>query len=117
MTENVVNFPAHRIVREHAGVEAIELAKEKSTQKFADTITEDMIGNMVEDLENSGIDIDNEQFMKDFSLAVDSLRAAIYRHFGLEHHLHDFIDTNIKMVRMKTTVPFSEVFGEVDGED
>lgn len=101
MSENIVNFPTSRIVRESINVEAIELAKEKSTQKFADTITEDLIGNMIEDLENSGLDVDTDSFMKDFSLTVDSLRATVYRHFSIDHHLHEFIDNNVKMVKKK----------------
>ena len=51
MNDKVVNFPSHRIVRENLDVEAIKVAKEKSTQKFADTIVEDLIGNILEDLE------------------------------------------------------------------
>lgn len=108
MTENIVNFPAHRIIRETTNIPLIEVMKEKSTQKFADTITEDMIGNMIEDLENSGIDIDNDLFLKDFSLAVDSLRATIYRQFDIKHHLHEFIDKNVKMINKKTGKEYSQ---------
>lgn len=102
MNDKVVNFPSHRIIRENPDVDIISKAKQKSTIKFADSITEDMIGNMIEDLENSGIDVETKQFIKDFSMVVDCLRATIYRHFELEHHLHDFIDNNVKMISKKT---------------
>jgi hypothetical protein len=29
---------------------------------------------------------------------VDALRAAVYRSLGLDHHLHDFIDDNVKLL-------------------
>jgi hypothetical protein len=102
MNDKVVNFPSHRIIREHADVDVIAKAKHKSTVNFADTIAEDMVGNMIEDLENSGVDVETKQFLKDFSMVVDCLRATIYRHFELEHPLHDFIDTNVKMISRKT---------------
>lgn len=102
MNDKVVNFPSHRIIREHADVDVIAKAKQKSTLKFADTITEEMVGNMIEDLENSGIDVETKQFIKDFSMVVDCLRATVYRHFELDHHLHEFIDTNVKMISKKT---------------
>lgn len=108
MNEKVVNFPSHRIIREHADVDIIAKAKQKSTLKFADTITEEMVGNMLEDLENSGIDVETKQFIKDFSMVVDCLRASVYRHFELEHHLHEFIDTNVKMID-KTTRELIEI--------
>jgi hypothetical protein len=108
MTENVVEFPSHRIVREHAGIQLVEEAREKGLQKFADTITEDMIGNMIEEMENYGIDIDRNEFLKDFSLTADSLRATIYRQFDLSHALHDFIDSNVKMINRQTGKPFIE---------
>lgn len=108
MNEKVVNFPSHRIIREHADVDIIAKAKQKSTLKFADTITEEMVGNMLEDLENSGIDVETKQFIKDFSMVVDCLRASVYRHFELEHHLHEFIDNNVKMID-KTTRELIEI--------
>lgn len=108
MNEKVVNFPSHRIIRENPDVDIITKAKQKSTIKFADTITEEMVGNMIEDLENSGIDVETKQFIKDFSMVVDCLRASVYRHFELEHHLHEFIDKNVKMID-KTTRELIEV--------
>ena len=101
--KNVVDFPKSKIVREiPINIEAVEAAKEKGLQNFCDSVVDDMLESMVSDLENYGIDIDDESFMKDFSLTVDSLRATVYRSFGINHNLHDFIDNNIKMMNRKT---------------
>ena len=32
---------------------------------------------------------------------VDALRATVYRQFGFEHHLHPFIEKNIKIISKK----------------
>ena len=40
-------------------------------------------------------------FRSDLVLVVDALRAAVYRQFGFEHHLHPFIEKNIKIISKK----------------
>ena len=40
-------------------------------------------------------------FTKDLVLVVDALRASVYRQFGFEHHLHPFIEKNIKIISKK----------------
>lgn len=105
MTENIVEFPRHRIVREHAGIEYIEQVKEKSKQTYAESVTDDLIGALLEEIENIGVDTTTDEFMKDFSMTVDSLRATIYRSFDVPHHLHDFIDKNVKMIHRETGEP------------
>jgi hypothetical protein len=116
VNDKVVNFPSHRIIREHADVDLIAKAKQKSTLKFADSITEEMTGNMIEDLENSGVDVETKHFIKDFSMVVDCLKATIYRHFELEHPLHEFIDTNVKMISKKTGELIEDV-EQIDEEE
>ena len=99
----VVEFPKHKIVREApVNNELLEKAQLRSLQNHADAIIEDLVDNIASELENEGIDIDNSQFLKDFSLTVDSLRATVYRNFGLDHPLHSFIDDNIRMIDRKT---------------
>jgi molecular chaperone GrpE (heat shock protein) len=102
MNENIVEFPRNRIIREHAGAEYIEKAKERGKQNFAETVSDDLISVLLEELENFGVDTSQDEFIKDFSMTVDSLRATIYRSFGVPHHLHDFIDTHVKMIHRET---------------
>lgn len=96
----IVQFPSSRIVREVApNIEEIEKAKEKSLQKHAETIVEDLILNIMDALENYGIDTDGDTFERDFTFAADGLRATVYRSFNIEHPLHSFIDTNVTVVK------------------
>lgn len=96
--DKVVQFPKSKIVRETpVDIEVLEKAKIKGKQNFADNIVDDIIGFVVGDLENYGVDVDNEQFIKDFSLTADALRATVYRSFFLNHNLHEFIDNNVTM--------------------
>ena len=97
---NVFKFPENKIVREvPINVEEIERAKEKSLQKHAESIVEDLMLSLIDAIENYGIDVDTENFDKDISFVVDGLRASIYRSFSIDHPLHSFIDTNVKVIK------------------
>jgi hypothetical protein len=74
-------------------------AKEKSLQKHAETIVEDLVLSIIDAIENYGIDSETESFERDFSFVADGLRATIYRSFNIDHPLHSFIDTNVTLVK------------------
>lgn len=102
MTDKVVEFPKSKIVREAPlNIEQVEKAKEKGLLNFADSIVDDMIGNIYAELDNCGLDTNGDAFDKDFSFAMDGLRACVFRSLGLKHHLHEFLDTNVTMKKLK----------------
>ena len=71
----IVQFPTNRIVREVApNIEEIERAKEKSLQKHAESIVEDLVLNIMDALDNYGIDTETESFERDFTFTADGLR-------------------------------------------
>jgi hypothetical protein len=96
----IVKFPTNRIIREvPPNIEEINKAKEKSLQKHAETIVEDLVLSIIDAIENYGIDSETESFERDFSFVADGLRATIYRSFNIDHPLHSFIDTNVTLVK------------------
>jgi hypothetical protein len=96
----IVKFPTNRIIREvPPNIEEINKAKEKSLQKHAETIVEDLVLSLIDAIENYGIDSEIESFERDFSFVADGLRATIYRSFNIDHPLHSFIDTNVTLVK------------------
>lgn len=96
----IVKFPTNRIIREvPPNIEEINKAKEKSLQKHAETIVEDLVLSIIDAIENYGIDSEIEAFERDFSFVADGLRATIYRSFNIDHPLHSFIDTNVTLVK------------------
>lgn len=101
--KNIVEFPKSKIVREApVNVEIIEKAKEKAVTSFGDQVTDAVIDAALEVLDTYGIDVESDKFVKDFSLTADSLRATVYRALNLPHNLHEFIDTNVKMINRET---------------
>jgi hypothetical protein len=99
MTNNVFKFPESRIVREvQPNIDEIERAKHKSLLNYSDMIVSDLIEGMLNSFDNYGIETDKEDFQKDLAFTVDALTAAVYRHFGIEHRLHKFIDEHVQVV-------------------
>jgi hypothetical protein len=89
----ILEFPKNKIIRDiPLNVEVIEKAKEKAISSFADQSVEAMVDNLLEQLDSIGIDTNGDEFFKDFSLTIDSLRSTVYRHFKMPHHLHELID-------------------------
>ena len=68
------------------------------SQKFADSVVDELSGFLLTELDNYDIEVENKAFSKDFVLVVDALRATIYRSLDLDHHLHTFIDDNVKLI-------------------
>jgi hypothetical protein len=106
MTKNIVEFPKSKIVREVNNDEAINEAKARSRSSYAENLADDLVSSLLQEMEDLGIDTSTHEFIKDFSLTVDSLRATVYRTFDVEHHLHEFIDRSVKMIHKDTGEPY-----------
>lgn len=100
MTDKVIEFPKHKVVRDVPG-EVLEERARRADQKMADAIVEEITAIMVTELDNYFVNVEEDSFTKDLVLVVDALRATVYRQFGFEHHLHPFIEKNIKIISKK----------------
>lgn len=104
-TANIVEFPKSKIIRDGSlNTEAIEKMKEKSTQNFADTLVQDLTESILSELDNYGIDIEDEKFGKDFFYMVSIMSAMIYRTLHIKHDFHDFLDNNVVLKEDPTPV-------------
>lgn len=97
MNDKVIEFPKHKVVRD-IPEEHLKARQAKADQKFADSIADELSGILLTELDNYDIEVADKTFAKDFVLVVDALRASIYRSLGLDHHLHSFIDENVKLI-------------------
>jgi hypothetical protein len=113
MTEpNVVQFPKSKIVRETIpDIEELNKVREKGIRNFADTLVADISSNILGDLDNYGINIDNDSFLKDFHFLVATMSAAVYRTLEVDHPLHKFMDENVVMIPMDN--PEAEITEEM----
>ena len=100
MTDKVIEFPKHKVVRDIPG-DVIEERQRRADQKMADSIITELTSIIITELDNYNVNIEDESFAKDLVLTVDALRATVYRQFGFEHHLHPYIEKNIKIISKK----------------
>ena len=97
---NIFKFPENKIVREiPPQIEEIEKAKEKGKQNYEEEIIVDLAENLLGALDSYGLDQDSKHFDKDFSFAMEAFRALIYRTLSINHHLHDFIETSVSLLK------------------
>jgi hypothetical protein len=114
----IVKFPESRIVREvQPNLEEIEKAKEKGKQNYADGIVSEVAAGLYAELENYGIDVDDEKqaLSKDFIFLTDVLKAVVYRNMGLEHPLHSFVEDNVAIFTDETE--YKNYLEKMDKED
>jgi hypothetical protein len=92
--DNILSFPQDKIVRVPSA-ELLEKLKSQGTKNFADGFAEEIANILMMELNEGGLDCDDEAFSKDFYFLVGSVKALIYRSFELEHPLHVVIDQAI----------------------
>lgn len=99
---DVIPFPKNKIVR-HVPVEEtvpiLEKMKINATANFAEELVSQIVDVLLDEMTSAGIDTQEEHFQKDFSMAVEAVRATVYRNLELEHSMHDFVDTSVVMHR------------------
>ena len=100
MTEKVIEFPKHKVVRDIPG-DVIEERNRRADQKMADNIVTEVSAMIISELDNFLINVEDESFTKDLVLLVEALRATVYRQVGFEHYLHPYIEKNIKIISKK----------------
>jgi vacuolar-type H+-ATPase subunit E/Vma4 len=93
----VIEFPKSKVVRD-IPQEHLVARQAKADLKLADSIVDEITGMMLTELDNYYIEVADKTFNKDLVLVVDALKSAVYRSFGIEHHLQDFVDKNVKVL-------------------
>jgi hypothetical protein len=95
MSATIVEFPKDAIVRDPSELnknEVLEALKEKGITKFADVLTSELIAELACSLEDSGLDIESEEFIKSMDILTTVLAGTVYRLLGLPHPAQEFID-------------------------
>ena len=77
MTENILQFPKSKIIRENMNIEYLEKMKETGIKNFADALCDDIEDNVLRELDGCGIDIEESKFIKDFYFSSKIGRAHV----------------------------------------
>ena len=92
MTDNVILFPRRKNGPPETMEEIIETVTNNRIEQIG-LLMGEMVYNMIELFESNGIMIDQEEYMKDVAMIVESMKSALHKYFGVTHPFHDLVDT------------------------
>ena len=102
---NIIKFPSDYKPETLSDVqEKIDMAKEKYVNALVDHHCSQLLAN----ISLSGIEIETDDFMKDFAFTIETVRSAMYRSMRLSHPLQDQIDEAIELVDTEEDDDFSD---------
>lgn len=99
MTDNVIVFPGVRFAG--APPQNIEEIADNVTQirkDHVDGVMNDMIPDVINMFGAYGVDINDDKYVKDVALVIESIKSLLHKQYNLDHSFHNMID-NIFEVR------------------
>lgn len=93
MTDNVVVFPGCK--REDAAPQTVEEIVDRITQTRKDhvfAVMEDIIPEFIHVFGGFGIDINDDKYVKDVAMIIESIKSLLHRQYKLEHPFHTMVD-------------------------
>lgn len=94
MTDNVILFPGFR--REDAPPQNLDEIHDKVTQtrkEHVASVMNDMIPDIINMFGAYGVDINDDKYIKDVALVMESIKALLHRQYNLEHPFHNMSDS------------------------
>lgn len=93
MTDNVILFPGFK--RDDAPPQNIEEIVDKVTQTRKDHVNmvmNDMIPEIIHMFGAYGVDINDDKYVKDVAMIMESTKSLLNRQYNLEHPFHKMVD-------------------------
>ena len=93
MTDNVILFPGFK--RDDAPPQNLDEILDKVTQtrkEHVASVMNDMIPDLIHIFGAYGVDINDDKYVKDVAMVMDSIKAMVSRQYRLEHPFHNMID-------------------------
>lgn len=94
---SIVEFPKNKIVRDTTTQtnERLAAAKEAGVRNFAEAVVSDIAEEVAMNFSSCGINIETEQFQRDFTLLYSVMLGTVYRAVDLTHPMLGFMDKAI----------------------
>lgn len=94
MNDNVILFPGMKNVS--AVPQTIDEIVDKVTQTRQDHVDLVMV-NVTSELVNifgaNGIDINDDKYLRDVAMVIESAKSLLYKQYDLEHPFHEMVDS------------------------
>ena len=101
----VIQFPTSRIVRRPKTISPRLTDKQEEdvqVAKFVEDLTEQLSMNILAICQENVVHIDEDNFLKDLAVVVESLKSLLYRDFNKKHPMQKVTDTLTNIITLKT---------------
>ena len=96
MDNNVIPFP--KVKRDDAPPQSNEELREQvllNKKKYVNNIVEHYTNQLAMKFVQHGFNLQDENFLRDFSFSVESIRSGLYRTLGINHPFQELMDEAI----------------------
>ena len=95
----LLQFPMHRVKRAVPEVTITDEQKEYfKEEQFIEQLTEELSLNVLEVLKDNVVDINNELFLRDLAITIESIKSLLKRDFGKPHPMQSIADTLVNIL-------------------
>jgi len=98
---NVIKFPKENPRHNENSIEGVQKKIDEAKEKYINNLVDQHCSQLLASISFSGMDIEREDFMKDFAFTVETVRSSMYRNMGLYHPLHEQIDEAVPLTDME----------------
>lgn len=91
----IIEFPKVNIRSLGPEEKSLDEVQEKishAKEEYVNALVDHHCSTLLANISLSGIEIEKDEFMKDFAFTVETVRSSMYRSVGLPHPLHEQID-------------------------
>ena len=90
---NVVQFPKERLAAPPQSIEEMQDSISTMRKEHVDNLMDMMIPSVLNLFETNGMDVENDVYVKDSALVIESIKALMYKYYNLEHPLNFIAET------------------------
>ena len=70
-----------------------KLIEDQENAMFCDSLTEGLIVQMINAIDENGFEIENEEFLRNIGWVIESVRSCLYKEMGLFHPMADLVQS------------------------
>ena len=95
----LLQFPMHRVKRAVPEVTVTEEQKQFfKEEQFIEQLTEQLSLDVLEVLKDNVVDINNDIFLRDLAIAIESIKSLLKRDFNKPHPMQKITDTLVNII-------------------
>jgi hypothetical protein len=92
MTDNVILFPGMKRDTAPQNMEEILDKVTQTRKEHVNMVLNDMIPEIIHMFGAYGVDINDDKYVKDVAMIMESTKSLLHRQYNLEHSFHKMVD-------------------------